>query len=134
MNRLAHLQSVHGAKIMKTSISSTYLCFLRPSNLGKNVNGLNEHFINDKLIVVKGVSPNGCISYFKVLDNNRMQPHAIDYNYFQHARNAQVIVLAKMGKKWLLDPYPSISYMCDMMWLYTEEPVARLLWDPGGWF
>ena len=31
----------------------------------------------------------------------------------------------------MLDPYPSISHTCDMMWLYAKEPIARLLWDPG---
>ena len=86
------------------------------------------------MVDVKGISPNGCISYFEVLDNNRMQPHAFDYNYFQHTRNAPVKVIAKMGTKWLLDPHPSIPHMCDMMWLYAKEPIATLLWDPGSWF
>ena len=69
----------------------------------------------------KGVSPNGCISYFEVLDNNRLQPHAFDCYYLEHVRNAPVRVVAKMGKEWLLDPYPSIAHMCDMMWLYAKE-------------
>ena len=78
-----------------------------------------------KLLAITGISPNGCISVFEVLHNNRMQPHAFDCNYFQHVRNAPVRVLAKMGKKWLLDPYPSIAHMCDMMWLYAKELVTR---------
>ena len=91
-------------------------------------------FVNDILLVVQGISPNRCISYFEVLDNNRMQSHAFDCSYFQNVRNAPVRVIGKMGKKWLLDPYPSIAHTCDMMWLYAKEPVARLMWDPGGWF
>ena len=83
-------------------------------------------------MAVKGVSPNGCISCFEVLDNNRLQPHAFDCNYLQHVLNALVRVVVKMGKTWLVDPYPSIAHMCDMMWLYAKEPVARLLWDREG--
>ena len=44
-------------------------------------------------------------------------------------RSAPVREVVKTGTKWLLDPY-----MCDMMWLYAKKHVARLLWDPGGWF
>ena len=92
------------------------------------------YFINDTLLVVKGVSPNGCISYFEVLDNNILQPHTFNYNYLQHMRNAPIRVFAILGKKWLLYPYPSVAHMCDIIWLYAKEPIARLLWDPGGWF
>ena len=42
-------------------------------------------------------------------------------------------MVAKTGKKWILDPYPSIAHMCDIMWLYSKDPVARLTWDPRGW-
>ena len=132
-DRLAHLQTLHGAKIMMAAISGSY------SSLVATFEPIQEHFwfgcfINDILLAVKGISPNRCISYFEVLDNNRMQPHAFDCSYFQNVRNAPVRVIGKMGKKWLLDPYPSIAHTCDMMWLYAKEPVARLIWDPGGWF
>ena len=60
-DRLTHLQSVHGAKIMTATIATTYSSFFttfQPSQ---------EHlwfgcFTNDTLIVVKGVSPNWCVS------------------------------------------------------------------------
>ena len=52
----------------------------------------------------------------------------------QHLRSAPVREVVKTGTKWLLDPYPSIAHMCDMMWLYAKEPVTILLWDPGDWF
>ena len=66
-HRLTHLQSVHGAKIMTATIATTYSSFFttfQPSQ---------EHlwfgcFTNDTLMVVKGVLPNGCVSYFEVLD------------------------------------------------------------------
>jgi hypothetical protein len=130
-DRLAQLQTIHGAKIMTVAISTSY------SLVAATFEPIQEHFwfgcfINDTLLAVKGISPNGCISYFEFLDNNRMQPHVFYCSYFQHMRNAPVRVIAKMGKKWLLDPYPSIAHMCDMMWLYAKELVARLLWDPGG--
>ena len=44
-----------------------------------------------------------------------------------------VRVIAKAGKKWLLDPQPSIAQLWDMVWLYARQPVSRLMWDPGGW-
>ena len=132
-DRLAHLQSVHGAKIMIASISTTYSSFsttFQPSQ---------EHtwfgcYTNDTLMVVKGVSPNGCASYFQVLDNHTLQPYTFDCSYLQHLRSAPVRVIAKIGKKWMLNPYPSIAHMCDMLWLYAKDPVARLTWDSGGWF
>ena len=67
---LAHLQSVHGSKIMTTSISVAY------SSFSTTFQPRHDHlwfgcFINDKLMVVKGVSPNSCAFYFKVLENNR---------------------------------------------------------------
>ena len=104
-----------------------------------NLQPMQEHlwfgcFINDTLLAVKGVSPNGCVSYLEVLDNNRFLPYAFDSSYLQHLRRAPVRVVAKTGKKWLLDPYPSIAHMCDMLWLYAKEPVAILIWDLGGWF
>ena len=104
-----------------------------PSNPCGNIFGLDDS-LNDTLLVVKGISPNWCISYFEVLDNNRLQPHAFDCNYLQQVRNAPVRVVAKMGKKGMLHHSPSITHMCDRMWLYAKEPVARLLWDPKGWF
>ena len=33
-----------------------------------------------------------------------------------------------------LDNYPSIAHMYDMLWLYAKDPIARLIWDPRGWF
>ena len=91
-------------------------------------------FINDTLLVVKGISPNGRTSYFEVLDNNNLQPYTFDCSYLQHLRSALVGVVAKTRKKWMLDPNPSIAHMCDMLWLYAKDPIARLIWDPGGWF
>ena len=118
---------------MTASISRTY------SLLSITFQPRQEHlwfgcFINDTLMVVKGVSPNGCASYFQVLDNHTLQPYTFDCSYLQHLRSAPVRVIAKIGKKWMLDPYPSIAHMCDMLWLYAKDPVARLTWDPGGWF
>ena len=43
-----------------------------------------------------------------------------------------VRVIAKAGKKWLLDPQPSIAPLWDMLWLYARQPVSRLMWEPGG--
>ena len=62
-DRLAHLQFVHLAKIMTASISTTYSSFSTTSQPKQ------EHmwfgcYTNDTLMVVKGVSPNGCASYF----------------------------------------------------------------------
>ena len=83
------------------------------------------------MMAIKGVSPNGCASYFQVLDNHRLQPYTFVCSYLHHLRRALVKVVAKTGKKWMLDPYPSIAHMCDMLWLYPKNPVARLTWDPG---
>ena len=115
---------------MTATISTAY------SSLVASFQPMQEHFwfgcfTNDTLLVVKGISPNESISYFEVLDNSKLQPHAFECNYLQQVRNAPVRVVGKMGKNWLLDPSPSISHMCDMMWLYAKEPVARLLWDLG---
>ena len=74
-------------------------------------------FIDGTLMVVKGVSPNGCASH-------TLQPCSFDFSYLQHLRSAPVKVAAKTGKKWILDPYPSIAHMCDMLWLYAKDPVA----------
>ena len=130
---LTHLQSIHGTKIMIVGISVAY------SSFSTTFQPMKEQFwfgcfINETLLVVKGISPNGCIYYFEVLDNKRLQPYAFGCNYLQHVRSPPVRVVAKIGKKWLVDHYTSIAHMCDMMWLYAKEPVARLLWDPGGWF
>ena len=51
-------------------------------------------FINDTLVAVKAVSPNGCASYFKVLDNHTLQPYTLECSYLQHLRSAQVRVVA----------------------------------------
>ena len=122
-DRLAHLQSVHGAKIMVASILATYSSFsttFQPSQ---------EHmwfgcYTNDTLMVVKGVSPNGCASYSQVLDNHTLQPYTFDCSYLQHLWSTSGRVVAKIGKKWMLHPYPSIAHMFDMLWLYAKDPVA----------
>ena len=100
-DRLAHLQSIHGAKIMTSTLSTTYSSFFttfQPSQ---------EHlwfgcFTNDTLMAVKRVSRNGCISYFEVLDNNRLQSYTFDCSYLQDLRSAPVRVVVKTGKKWIL--------------------------------
>ena len=60
-DRLAHLQFVHGAKIMTASISTTYSSFFT------TFKPKQEHlwfgcFVNYTLMVVKGVSANECVS------------------------------------------------------------------------
>ena len=91
-------------------------------------------FINDTLMVVKGVSPNGCASYFQVLDKHRLQTYTFDCGYLQHLQSAPIKVVAKTGKKWMFDPYPSIAHMCDMLQLYSKDLIARLTQDSGVWF
>ena len=68
-------------------------------------------FINSTLMAAKGASPNGCASYFQVLDNHTLQPYTFDCSYLQHFRSAPVRVVAKIGKKWMLDPSPLIAHM-----------------------
>ena len=96
---------------MTATLSVTYSSFLT------TFQPRQEHlwfgcFTNDILMVVKGVSPNGRVSYFQVLDNNRLQSYTFDCSYLQDLRSAPVRVVAKTGKKWILDPYPSIAHMC----------------------
>mgnify|MGYP000264649281 FL=1 len=74
-------------------------------------------------MVVKGVSPNECVSYFEALDNNRLQSYTFHCNYLQDLQSAPIRVVAKTGKKWILDPYPSIAHMCDILWLYAKDPL-----------
>ena len=79
-DRLVHLQSVHGAKIMTATLSITYSSFLT------TFQPRQEHlwfgcFTNEILMVVKGVSPNGRVSYFQVLDNNRLQSYTFGCSY-----------------------------------------------------
>ena len=40
----------------------------------------------------------------------------------------------KVGLMNPYDPYPSTANMCDMLWLYAKDHVARLTWDLRGWF
>ena len=132
-DRLAQLQLVHGAKIMTASISTTN------SSFSTTFQPTKEHmwfgcFINDTLVAVKAVSPNGCTSYFKALDNHTLQPYTLKRSYLQHLQSAPVRFVAQFRKKWMLDPYSSIAHTCDMLWLYAKDPVARLTWDTGGWF
>ena len=88
-DQLPQLQFMHGAKIMIVNISTTYSLFSTTFQPKK------EHmwfgcFINDTLMVVKGVSPNGCAYYFQVLENHRLQPYTFDCSYLQHLQNALV--------------------------------------------
>ena len=123
---LAHVQLVHGAKIMIVSISTTYSSFSTTFQPRHECLWFGC-FTNDTLMVVKGVS------YFEVQDNNRLQSYTFDYSHQQDLRSAPIRVVAKTGKKWMLDTYPSIAHMCDIVWLYAKDPVERLTWDPRGW-
>ena len=82
-DRLAQLQLVHGAKIMTATISAAY------SSFSTTFQPTKEHmwcgcFIHDTLVAIKGVSPNRCASYFKVLDNHTLQPYTLESSYLQH--------------------------------------------------
>ena len=119
---IAQLKSVHGANIMTASISTTYSSFSTTFQPRHECLWFGC-FTNDTLMVVKGVS------YFEVLDNNRLQSYTFDCNCLHDLRSATVNVVATTGKKWISDPYPSIAHMCDIMWLYAKDLVARLTWN-----
>ena len=115
---------------MTVSISTTYSSFSATFQPTQEHNWGSGYFINDTLLIVKGVSPNGCVSYFEVLDNKILQPYTFDCSDLQHLRSAPVRVVAKVGKKWMLRSYPSIARMCDMLWLYAIDLVSILIRVP----
>ena len=90
--------------------------------------------INGMMLYVKGISVDECIFYFHIQRGNKLQPYTPSDNLLQNMLDVLVRVIAKSGKKWLLDPQPSVAHLWDMLWLYAQQQVSRLMWDPGGWF
>ena len=86
------------------------------------------------MLFVKGISADGCIFYFHIQHDNKLQPYTPTGNLLQNLVTVPVRVIAKACKKWLLDPHSSIAQLWDMLWLYARQPVSRLMWDPRGWF
>ena len=86
------------------------------------------------MLFVKGISADGCIFYFHIQQDNKLQPYTPSGNLLQNLVTVPVRVIAKSGKKRQLDPQPSIVELWDMLLLYARQPVSRLMWDLGGWF
>ena len=40
-------------------------------------------------------------------------------------------MIMKNGKRWFIDPSPSIIGDDGKMWIYGNGPLVRLQWDPG---
>ena len=59
---------------------------------------------NDMMLFVKGISIDGCILYFHIEQDNKLQPYTPADNLLQNQLVVPVRVIAKSGKKWLLDP------------------------------
>ena len=74
-----HVQSDDGAKIMIVAISVAY-SLLSITFQPRQAYFWSGCFINDTLLAIKGVSPNGRITKFEVLENNRLQRYAFDWN------------------------------------------------------
>ena len=73
--------------------------------------------MNDMLLYVQGISADGCIFYFHIQQDNKLQPYTPSNNLLQNVLVVLVRVIAKSGKKWLLDPQPSIAQLWDMLCL-----------------
>ena len=90
--------------------------------------------MNDMMLCVRVFSVDGCSFYFHIQQDNKLQPYTPSNNLLQNLLAVPIRVIAKSGKKWLLDPQPSIAQLWDMLWLYARQQVSRLMWDLGGWF
>ena len=86
---------------------------------------------NGLMLFVKGIFVDKCIFYFHSQLDNKLQPYTPLDNLLQNLLVVLVRVIAKSGKKWLLDPQPSIAHLWDMLWLYARQPINRLMWDLG---
>ena len=132
VDRLKQLHSIYGAKTMIRDISAAF------SQASSRLQPMQEHLwfgclMNDMMLFVKGTSTDGCIFYFHIQQDNKLQPYTPSDKLLRNLLAVPVRVIAKTGKKWLLDPQPSISHLSDMLWLYAWQPINRLMWDPGGW-
>ena len=74
---------------------------------------------NDMMLFVKGISIDRCNFYFHIQQDNKLQPYTPFDNLLQNLLIVPVRVIAKNGKKWRLDPQPSIAHLLDMLWLYA---------------
>ena len=86
----------------------------------------------DALYYPQVISTDRCILYFHVIQqDNKLQPYTPSDNLLQNLLTTPNRVIAKSGKKWLLDPQRSIAHLWDMLWLYARQLVSRLMWDLG---
>ena len=73
----------------------------------------------------------GTSKAWDAIKRDKLQPYTPSVNLLQNFVTVLVRVIAKFGKKWLLDPQPSIAHLWDMLWLYARQPVSRLMWTQG---
>ena len=70
---------------------------------------------DDMMFFVKGISAYGCNYYFHIQLENKLQPYTPSDNLLQNLLVVPVRVIANSGKKWLLDPQPSVAHLWDML-------------------
>ena len=85
------------------------------------------------MIFVKGVVGDTQYYYHIHQDNHMYVSMPLDAE-LENFVLVSVRVLAKTGKKWLLDPSPTVGHLWDALWLYSNKSMARMMWDPGGWY
>ena len=110
------LHSVYEAKTVTMDISVAF------SHASARLQPMQEHMwfgclMNGMMLYVKGISADRCNFYFHIQQDNKLKPYTPLDNLLQNLLTMQVRVIAKSGKKWLLDPQPSIAQLWDMLCL-----------------
>ena len=93
-----------------------------------------DFLMNVMVLFVKGIFVDGCIFYFHIQQDNKLQPYTPSDNLLQNLLVVPIRMIAKSCKKWLLDPQLSVAHLWDMLQLYAQHLVSRLMWDPRGWY
>ena len=98
VDRLKQLHSIYGAKTMTMDISIAF------SQASSRLQPMQEHMwfgclTNGMMLFVKGISTNGCIFYFHIQQDNKLQPYTPSDNLLQNLLVVPVRVIAKTGKK-----------------------------------
>ena len=81
---------------------------------------------NGLMLFVKGIFVDKCIFYFHSQLDNKLQPYTPLDNLLQNLLVVLVRVIVKSGKKWLIDPQPSVAHLWNMFWLYAQQPISRV--------
>ena len=83
------------------------------------------------ILGAKVINTMGDVIYFNVDDDGRLWHVFSESDVWMSANVSAIRIVARSGKKWLLDPPFQECLRCCSLWVFQKKPLYNLDWDPA---